>query len=117
MDGVEPITPEMEFDELHPLRRAGSSDDEETPGVKPEYPPGAGASTNPIAQLVADLIGDDRLIPLDRLVSARSRAGGGSLATAVMDERLNAPVEGLEVPGLRASSNARRQSASPREPL
>ena len=117
MDGVEPITPEMEFDELHPLRRAGASNAEETSGVKPEYPPGAGASTNPIAQLVADLIETTGLIPLDRLVSARSRAGAGSLATAIMDERLNAPVEGLEVPGLRASSNARRQSASPREPL
>ena len=101
MDGVEPITPEMEFDELHPLRRAGSSDAEETSGVQPEYPPGAGVSTNPIAQLVADLIETTGLIPLDRLVSARSRAGGGSLATAIMDERLNAPVEGLEVPGLR----------------
>ena len=91
----------MEFDELQPLRRAGASDAEETPGVKPEYPPGAGVSTNPIAQLVADLIETTGLIPLDRLVSARSRAGGGSLAEAIMDERLNAPVEGLEVPGLR----------------
>ena len=53
MDGAEPITPEMEFDELHPLRRAGASNAEETSGVKPEDPPGAGVSTNPIAQLVA----------------------------------------------------------------
>ena len=66
MDGAEPITPEMEFDELHPLRRAGAGDAEETPGVKPEYPPGAGVSTNPIAQLVADLIETTGLIPLDR---------------------------------------------------
>ena len=106
MDGVEPITPEMEFDELHPLRRAGASDAEETSGVKPEYPPGAGVSTNPIAQLVADLIETTGLIPLDRLVSARSRAGSGSLATAIMDERLSAPVEGLEVPGLRTGPRA-----------
>ena len=106
MDGAEPITPEMEFDELQPLRRAGASDAEETPGVKPEYPPGAGVSTNPIAQLVADLIETTGLMPLDRLVSARSRAGGGSLAEAIMDERLNAPVEGLEVPGLRTGPRA-----------
>ena len=43
---------------------------------------------------MADLIETTGLIPLDRLVSARSRAGGGSLATAIMDERLTAPVEG-----------------------
>jgi type IV pilus assembly protein PilB len=91
----------MEFDELQPLRRTGTSDAEETPDVKPEYPPGAGVSTNAIAQLVADLIETTGLIPLDRLASARSRAGNGSLAEAIMDERLNAPVEGLEVPGLR----------------
>jgi type IV pilus assembly protein PilB len=93
----------MEFDELQPLRRAGAGDAEETQGVTPEYPPGAGISPNPIAQLVADLIETTGLIPLDRLASARSRAGGGSLAEAIMDERLNAPVEGLEVPGLRMS--------------
>jgi type IV pilus assembly protein PilB len=91
----------MEFDELHPLRRAGASDAEEAPGVTPEYPPGAGLATNPIAQLVADLMETTGLIPLDRLASARSHAGGGSLAEAIMDERLSAPVGGLEVPGLR----------------
>jgi type IV pilus assembly protein PilB len=91
----------MEFDELQPLRRTGASDAEETPDVKPKYPPGAGVSTNAIAHLVADLIETTGLIPLDRLASARSRAGSGSLAEAIMDERLNAPVEGLEVPGLR----------------
>ena len=75
MDGAEPITPEMEFDDLQPLRRVGANDAEDTPGVKPKYPPGAGVSTNPIAQLVADLIETTALIPLDRLASARSRAG------------------------------------------
>jgi type IV pilus assembly protein PilB len=99
----------MEFDELHPLRRAGAGDAEE-PGVTPEYPPGAGLSTNPIAQLVADLIETTGLIPLDRLASARSRAGGGSLAEAIMDERLNTSVEGLEVPGLRTGP---RPSSNP----
>ncbi|HSE82178.1 MAG TPA: GspE/PulE family protein [Gaiellaceae bacterium] len=91
----------MEFDDLQPLRRAGAGDAEEVPDVTPEFPPGAGLSTNPIAQLVADLIETTGLIPLDRLASARSRVGGGSLAEAIMDERLNAPAGGLEVPGLR----------------
>jgi type IV pilus assembly protein PilB len=91
----------MEFDELQPLRRAGAGDAEEAPNLKSEYPPGAGLPANPIAQLVADLIETTGLIPLDRLASARSHAGGGSLAEAIMDERLNAPAEGLEVPGLR----------------
>jgi type IV pilus assembly protein PilB len=91
----------MEFDELQPLRRTGASDAEETPDVKPEYPPGAGISPNAIAHLVADLIETTGLIPLDRLTNARSRSGGGSLAEAIMDERLNAPVGGLEVPGVR----------------
>jgi type IV pilus assembly protein PilB len=100
----------MEFDELQPLRRAGADDDEETSDVTPEYPSGAGASINPIAQLVADLIETTGLIPLDRLAGARSRAGSGSLAEAIMDERLNTPVEGLEVPGLRTGS---RPSSNP----
>ena len=55
---------------------------------------------------MADLIETTELIPRDRLVSARSRAGGGSLTTAIMDERLNVPVEGLEVPGLRTGPRA-----------
>ncbi|HSE80456.1 MAG TPA: GspE/PulE family protein [Gaiellaceae bacterium] len=100
----------MEFDELQPLRRAGANDAEETADVQPAYPPGAGLSTNPIAQLVSDVIETTGLIPLDRLASARSRAGMGSLAEAIMDERLHAPAEGLEIPGLRTgprrSSNA-----------
>src|SRR5262245_50982268 len=91
----------MEIDELQPLRRAGASDAETTPDVTPEYPPGAGIQPNPIAQLVADLLETTGLIPLDRLASARSRAGSGSLAEAIMDERLNERAEGLEVPGLR----------------
>jgi type IV pilus assembly protein PilB len=67
-------------------------------------------STSPIAQLVADLMETTGLIPLDRLASARSRAGGGSLAEAIMDERLSTSVEGLEVPGLRTGP---RPSSNP----
>jgi type IV pilus assembly protein PilB len=96
----------MEFDELQPLRRTGAGDDEQTPpGVEPEYPPGAGISTNPIAQLVADLIETTGLLPLDRLSGARSRAGTGSLAQAIMDERLSSSSE-LLVPGPRVEAPA-----------
>jgi type IV pilus assembly protein PilB len=94
----------MEFDELQPLRRTGAGDDEQAPpGVEPEYPPGAGISTNPIAQLVADLIETTGLLPLDRLSGARSRAGTGSLAQAIMDERLSSSSE-LLLPGPRVEA-------------
>ena len=91
----------MEFDELQPLRRTGASEGEETPpSVEPAYPPGAGISGNPIAQLVADLLETTGLLPLDRLTGARSRAGTGSLAQAIMDERLSSNSE-LLFPGPR----------------
>jgi type IV pilus assembly protein PilB len=99
----------MEFDELQPLRRSGANEGEEAPGVEPEYPPGAGISTNPIAQLVADLLETTGLIPLDRLTLARSRAGMGSLAQAIMDEGLTPSAE-LLVPGQRAESPATSDS-------
>jgi type IV pilus assembly protein PilB len=94
----------VEFDDLKPLRRAGAESDE--PGLTPEFPPGAGISPNPITELVADLIETTGLIPLDRLTSARSRAGAGSLAEAIMDERLNARPTDIEVPGLRQHSRS-----------
>jgi type IV pilus assembly protein PilB len=96
----------VEFDDLQPLRRAGGAQDgsgDSDDGAR-EYPAGAGISPNPVTQLVADLLETTGLIPLDRLASARSRAGTGSLAEAIMDERLNAepaPTQ-LEVPGRRA---------------
>ncbi|MGH3041710.1 MAG: hypothetical protein ACRDNG_08245, partial [Gaiellaceae bacterium] len=94
----------MEFDELQPLRRAGANEGEEaSSGAEPVYPPGADISTNPIAQLVADLIETTGLLPLDRLAGARSRAGAGSLAQAIMDERLTASAE-LLVPGARTGA-------------
>jgi type IV pilus assembly protein PilB len=96
----------MEFDELQPLRRSGANEGEETPpGVEPEYPSGAGISPNAIAQLVADLIETTGLLPLDRLAGARSRAGSGSLAQAIMDEGLSANTE-LLVPGTRAEPSS-----------
>ncbi|MGH3022583.1 MAG: GspE/PulE family protein [Gaiellaceae bacterium] len=93
----------MEFDELQPLRRSGANEGADNPGVEPEYPPGAGISSNPIAHLVADLLETTGLIPLDRLALARSRAGQGSLAEAIMDERLTSATE-LLVPGPRVEA-------------
>jgi type IV pilus assembly protein PilB len=95
----------MEFDELQPLRRTGANEGEETPKAEPEYPAGAGISANPITQLVADLIETTGLLPLDRLSVARSRAGTGSLAQAIMDERLSSTSE-LLVPGPRVDPQA-----------
>jgi type IV pilus assembly protein PilB len=92
----------VEFDDLQPLRRAGAGEgSEEGARPEPQYPPGAGISPNAITELVADLIETTGLIPLDRLASARSRAGTGLLSAAIMDERLNAAPAELEVGGLR----------------
>ena len=106
----------MEFDDLQPLRRAGDDEDAAESGgeTKREYPPGAGISPNAVTQLVADLLETTGLIPLDRLASARSRAGTGSLAEAVMDERLNAtpaPSE-LELPKLRVEAAPANRSGA-----
>jgi type IV pilus assembly protein PilB len=93
----------VEFDDLQPLRRAGGADGETDgdDGISPEYPPGAGIAPNAVAQLVADLLETTGLIPLDRLAQARSRAGAGSLAEAIMDERMATAAAELEVPALR----------------
>jgi type IV pilus assembly protein PilB len=98
----------VEFDDLQPLRRAGGAEQGSGESRDPprQYPSGAGISPNPVTQLVADLLETTGLIPVDRLASARSRAGTGSLAEAIMDERLNAepaPSQ-LEVPGRRVES-------------
>jgi type IV pilus assembly protein PilB len=98
----------VEFDDLQPLRRAGETDDaaDGDERVRPEYPPGAGIAPNAVTQLVADLLETTGLIPLDRLASARSRAGTGTLSAAIMDERLNAPQAptALELPKLRVEA-------------
>ncbi len=101
----------MEFDELQPLRRGGAGDDEQTPpSAEPEYPPGAGISGGAITQLVADLIETTGLVPLDRLSLARSRAGTGSLAQAIMDEGLT-PSSELLLPGPRTGAQAETNEA------
>jgi type IV pilus assembly protein PilB len=48
---------------------------------------GAG-QVNELAELVADLLEATGLVPPDRLAAARGRAGGGSLAQALVDEGL-----------------------------
>jgi type IV pilus assembly protein PilB len=98
----------VEFDDLQPLRRAGGADGETDgdDGISPEYPPGAGIAPNAVAQLVADLLETTGLIPLDRLAQARSRAGAGSLAEAIMDERVATAAAELEVPALRGESRS-----------
>ncbi len=94
----------MEFDELQPLRRTGAGDGEETPGVEPEYPPGSGLTGNPIAHRVADLLEATGLIALDRLAIARSRAGMGSLAQAIIEEGVTAPPGAPDAPAGRAEA-------------
>ncbi len=93
----------MEFEDLQPLRRAGAGDGEESPGIEPQYPPGAGIPENRIAHFVAELLETTGLIPLDRLTLARSRAGAGSLAQAIMEET---PTPGAEllIPGQRTAA-------------
>jgi type IV pilus assembly protein PilB len=112
----------VEFDDLQPLRRAGGHEGEHAkgrdgPGIQPEYPPGAGIAPNAVMQLVADLLETTGLIPPDRLASARSRAGAGSLAEAIMDERLNAPLRltELELPRLRGEPAPRSADTEARE--
>jgi type IV pilus assembly protein PilB len=85
----------VEFDDLHSLRGVGQSGEETSP-VEPSLPRGAGISPNPVTELVADLIETTGLVAPDRLAAARSRAGTGSLAQALVDEGLAAP--GVETP-------------------
>jgi type IV pilus assembly protein PilB len=85
----------VEFDDLPNLRGA-PAEGEETSSVRPTPPPGAGISPNPVTELVADLIETTGLVPPDRLAAARSRAGVGSFAQAIVDEGLAAP--GVDVP-------------------
>ena len=93
----------MEFEELQPLRRTGAGDGEESPGIEPQYPPGAGIPENRIAHFVAELLETTGLIPLDRLAGARSRAGAGSLAQAIMEETPT-PAAELLIPGQRTAA-------------
>ena len=78
----------MDFEDL-PILRGVPAEGEETSSVEPSPPPGAGISPNPVTELVADLLETTGLIPADRLAAARSRAGTGSIAQALVDEGLS----------------------------
>jgi type IV pilus assembly protein PilB len=80
----------VEFDDL-PNLRGVPAEGEKTSSVEPSRPPGAGISPNPVTELVADLVETTGLVPADRLAAARSRAGTGSFAQAIVDEGLAAP--------------------------
>jgi type IV pilus assembly protein PilB len=80
----------VEFDDL-PNLRGVPAEGEETSSVEPTPPPGAGIAPNAVTELVSDLIETTGLVPVDRLAAARSRAGTGSLAQAILDEGLAAP--------------------------
>ena len=76
----------MEFDDLHSLRGVDPETDagEAAPELTGEPLRGAGIAPNPVTELVADLLETTGLIPSDRLSQARSRAGTGSLAQALV---------------------------------
>jgi type IV pilus assembly protein PilB len=80
----------VEFDDLQNLPGAGTSG-EESSFARPLPPPGAGIWPNPVNELVADLLETTGLVAPDRLAGARSRASGGSIAQAIVDEGLVAP--------------------------
>ncbi len=87
----------MEFDDLHQIRGPGagtSGEGSRLPEISGEPLRGAGIAPNPITELVADLLETTGLIAPDRLAQARSRAGTGSLAKALVDEGA-APGSGL----------------------
>jgi type IV pilus assembly protein PilB len=98
----------VEFDDL-PNLRGVPAEGEETSSVRPTPPPGAGISPNPVTQLVADLLETTGLVAPDRLAAARSRAGTGSIADALVDEGLAQPTP--ETPPAAATGSLRRIQA------
>jgi type IV pilus assembly protein PilB len=98
----------VEFDDL-PNLRGVPAEGEETSSVRPTPPPGAGISPNPVTQLVADLLETTGLVAPDRLAAARSRAGTGSIAEALVDEGLAQPA--AETPPATATSSLGRIQA------
>jgi type IV pilus assembly protein PilB len=98
----------VEFDDL-PNLRGVPAEGEETSSVRPIPPPGAGISPNPVTELVADLLETTGLVAPDRLAAARSRAGTGSIAEALVDERLVQPI--AETPPAAATSSMARIQA------
>jgi type IV pilus assembly protein PilB len=83
-----PRTRDMSFDAKNFLRTVAlTGDGAASPGDAAATAAGASApGVNTIAELVADLLSATDLLPADRLAAARGRAGGGSLAQALLDE-------------------------------
>jgi len=98
----------VEFDDL-PNLRGVPAEGEETSSVRLTPPPGAGISPNPVTQLVADLLETTGLVAPDRLAAARSRAGTGSIADALVDEGLAQPAP--ETPPAAATGSLGRIQA------
>jgi type IV pilus assembly protein PilB len=98
----------VEFDDL-PNLRGVPAEGEETSSVRPTPPPGAGISPNPVTELVADLLETTGLLAPDRLAAARSRAGTGSIAEALVDEGLVRPAA-ESLPATATSSLGRIQA-------
>jgi type IV pilus assembly protein PilB len=83
----------MSFDPKTFLRTVALTGEGTAPPV--ENGPAAHApGVNTVAELVADLLTATELLPADRLTAARGRAGGGSLAQALLDEG-HAKAEGI----------------------
>jgi type IV pilus assembly protein PilB len=99
----------VEFDDL-PNLRGVPAEGEETSSVQPTPPPGAGISPNPVTELVADLLETTGLVPADRLAAARSRAGTGSIAEALVDEGLADPAADMPPAAASPSSLGRIQA-------
>jgi type IV pilus assembly protein PilB len=99
----------VEFDDL-PNLRGVPAEGEETSSVQPTPPPGAGISPNPVTELVADLLETTGLVPADRLAAARSRAGTGSIAQALVDEGLADPAADMPPAAASPSSLGRIQA-------
>ena len=73
--------------EQQPTQLDTGADSGETGVARPPAPP-APFEVNTIAELVSDLLAATRLLPEDKLAVARSRAGQGSIARALVDEGL-----------------------------
>ena len=77
----------MSFDPKTFLRTVTlTGDATKAPAVAPGLSAADAPGLNTVAELVADLLSATELLAPDRLASARGRAGGGSLAQALIDE-------------------------------
>src|SRR5262245_53297999 len=82
-----PRSRDMSFDPKTFLRTVTMTG-EKSPGPveAAPAPPADSLGVNTVTELVADLLAATELLAPDRLAAARGRAGGGSLAQALLDE-------------------------------